>query len=461
MAEESLAPDDRPVLTVSEVNRRVRQLLEDQPDLRQIWVRGEVSNYRGPHHGSGHLYFRLKDEDAEIDCVMWRGQARGLQFEPEDGMEVLAKASVGLWEKAGKYQIYVSEMLEAGQGDLYLRYQMLKKRLGEEGLFDESRKRPLPEFTRTVGIVTSKGAAALQDALNVLRRRSPHVHVVIADAKVQGEGAAETVADAIARLGRWADAGNRLDVIIVTRGGGSMEDLWAFNEEVAVRAVARSRVPVVSGVGHETDWTLVDLAADVRAPTPSAAAEVAAQSREETLTMLSDKERELAARLDHQLQVYRHRLDGLATRPVLSRPEALLRQAWQRTDDLADRLPRAARTRLDHARSRLEALSRSPVFRRPEALMDPARTRVDELERRLPRAAELVLERGHNRLGERASTLDALSPLKVLGRGFAAAQKEGQLVRSIQDVAPGDRLDIRVEDGTIATDVQETEEASP
>jgi exodeoxyribonuclease VII large subunit len=458
VADEVTAPDDRPVLEVSEMNSRVRAVIEDETDLQDVWLRGEVSNYSGPHHNSGHLYFRLKDEDAEIDCTMWRRNVQKLEIEPEDGMEVLALGSPGMWEKAGKYQFYVERMLTAGRGDLFLRYQMLKEQLGEEGLFDEGTKRPLPEFPRVIGIVTSKGAAALQDVLNVLTRRSPHLRVLVSDARVQGDGAAETIVDAIERLSAYAARGNRLDLIVVTRGGGSMEDLWAFNEEPTVRAVANSRVPVVAGVGHETDVTLAGMAADARSPTPSAAAEVAAPAREEVLERIEDRERRLARRLHQILELKSSRLEALAERPVLSGPHALFSQAWQLTDDLATRLPRAMQARLDRARTRLETLAQRSVVAGPRTLVEDRRSRLDELASRLPRAIERDLERAKSRLAEQAGRLDAMSPLKVLSRGYSVATVDGSTVRTIDDVDRGDRMDVRVQDGTVHTDVTDTTE---
>ncbi len=403
-------------MTVAELNRSVKDLLEGQPVLQDLWLRAELSGYTGPHHSSGHHYFRMKDDKAEVDCVMWRGQGERLSFTPEDGMEVLARGNASLYERGGRFQFYVSHMQPAGMGDLHARYLALKKELTEEGLFEQARKRPIPSFALSIGVVTSKGAAALQDVLNVLSRRSPHVHALLAPAKVQGDGAAETVAQAIEQLNQHAAAGHPLDVILVVRGGGSLEDLWAFNEEVAVRAVAESRIPVIAGVGHETDTTLIDLAADARAPTPSAAAELAAPSRDEVLAQLTDRQRTLIHRMDARLSHARTRLEGLADRPVLNRPEALFADARQRTDELATRLPASV---------------------------------------------ELLIERAQATLAQNAATLDALSPLKVLSRGYAVVQRDGQAITSIQDVQAGERLDVRVTDGTITTQVDSTQEAPP
>jgi exodeoxyribonuclease VII large subunit len=454
------APDGRPVVTVSELNTKVSRLLEAEPELRNVWLRGEISNWTGPHGSSGHAYFSVKDDDAEIDCVMWRRNVQGLTIEPGDGMEVLARGSVGLYEKRGSYQFYIEQMLEAGRGDLYLRYQQLKAELDEEGLFDPERKRSLPAFPRAIGVVTSRDAAGFQDVLNVLRRRSPHVRVLLSDARVQGGEAAPTIVDAIERLNAHAERGHPVDVIVVTRGGGSMEDLWAFNEEETVRAVADSRLPVVAGVGHETDTTLTDLAADERAPTPSAAAEVAAPSREESLERVDELRQRLARRVQHVVDLKRSRVDGLADRPVLSRPGALFAEANQLTDELASRLPRAMQARLGEARARVDALANRSVLCSTQGVLADRERRLENVSTRLPRAAERTLERSRNRVGRLAGRLDALSPLKVLERGYASASRDGEPVRSVTDVEVGDEMDVRVTDGTIVSEVRGSEETN-
>lgn len=451
-------PEDMDVRTVSEINRTVSRLLDRTDELQDVWLRGELSNWTGPHPNSGHAYFRMKDEEAEIDCVMWRRNVRGLSIEPEEGLEVLAHGSVGLYEDRGSYQFYIDRMLEAGRGELFLAYQQLKEDLEEEGLFDPARKREPPAFPRTLGVVTSKSAAAFQDLLNVLERRSPHVDVLLADARVQGEGASQTLRAAIERLNRHAREGAPVDAILITRGGGSLEDLWAFNEETTVRAVAESTVPIVAGIGHETDTTLTDLAADVRAPTPSAAAEVAAPSREETLDRVREHEDGLARRLEALVETKRQRLDALADRPVLARPEALFRGARQRLDELATRLPRGAQARVSRARQRLDALAQRSVLADAGGIVDEPRQRLSVLADRLPLALDRRLEAASSRLGNAAGRLDALSPLKVLDRGYAVAEHDGAPVRSVHDVDAGDPVTVRVADGRLATEVLDTEE---
>lgn len=446
--------DDRSVVSVSELNRKVRQVLEQEEGLQDVWLRGELSNYSGPHQASGHMYFRVKDEEAELDCVMWRRNVRQVTADLREGLEVLAHGSVGLYEQRGSYQFYVDRILEAGDGELHLRYEELKRTLREEGLFDEDRKRPVPSFPRTVGVVTSREAAAFQDVLNVLSRRSPHVRVLLADARVQGDGAGGTVREGIERLNRHA-ASEEVDVIIVTRGGGSLEDLWAFNEETAVRAIAESSVPVIVGVGHETDVTLAGLAADVRAPTPSAAAEVAAVDRGDALERLDGARGRLARRLEGMVRLGRGRLDGLASRPVLARSGVLLGEVWQRFDEASFRLPRAMQARVDAGRSRVRALAERSVLRDGRALLRDPEGRVQRVMDRLPGAVVRRVERAEHTVEGLSSRLDALSPLSVLERGYAVAHVEGKTVRGVEDVDVGDALRVRVLDGEISSLVED------
>ena len=409
MSQRTLPGAGPPVLSVADVNRRVKDDLEGDPRLSDILVKGEVSNLRPYPSGT---YFSLKDDSGELRCVIWREHARSLPPEIRDGTAVVARGHVSVYLKRGEYQLTVSSMQPEGAGLLWLRLQELKAKLEAEGLFSPARKRPLPALPARVGIVTSRSGAVLHDIVTVLERRSPYLEVVFADARVQGAEAAASVAAAIARLGRPGS----VDVLIVARGGGSIEDLWGFNEEAVVRAVAACPVPVISAVGHETDWTLCDLAADWRAPTPSAAAERVAPGRDELLQRLAHGERRMATRLQGRLELARSRLQGLETRPVFTRPDAILASPRQRLD---------------------------------EATMG------------LPRGIQRVLERTAARLQQHAGVLDALSPLKTLARGFAVATVDGATVRRVQQAPAGTRLDVRVTDGVIETTVTTARRTRP
>lgn len=391
--------DDR-VYTVSEVTDRVSHLLGEDPVLRDVRVEGEISNYT--HHSSGHMYFNLKDDDSVLGCVMFRRDNKRLEFTPEEGARVVAEGRVGVYAERGEYQLYVDVMREAGRGELYERFLELKEKLDGEGLFDRERKKELPSYPSRVGVVTSDSGAALQDIRDVLRRRYP-VHVVLSPARVQGEGAAEEVAEALGRVDGLCD------VVIVGRGGGSIEDLWAFNMEVVARAVSECETPVVSAVGHEVDTTIADLVADRRAATPSEAAELVVPD---------------ASQLLRRLDGYRSSLDSGVRRLVDAHTQSL------------DRFERV--------------LERQPV------IMDYG-DRLDRLEEDLDVEVERVVERKQDRLREASGLLESLSPLEVLSRGYSVVESDGDVVRSVGDVERGDPLDVRVRDGRIRGGVEDTE----
>lgn len=395
-----------PVWSVSDLTRYLKDLVTSDPALQELWVQGEVSNFKVA--SSGHAYFTLKDGRAQLPCVMWRPQVQRQQrhFLPRDGDAVEAHGFVGVYEAGGRYQFYADLLKPAGEGALYREFQRLKARLEAEGLFDESRKRPLPRFPRRIGVVTSATGAALRDILNTLRRRYPLAEVILAPAVVQGEHAPPTLVAALQSL-----YAHHPDLVILARGGGSMEDLWAFNDERVVRAVAAAPVPVITGVGHQTDFTLVDFAADQRAPTPTAAAEMA---------------------VPHQDDL-RLALRGLETR---------LQRAM--VQDLTAR--RATLTRMELRLHRQAPLHR--VFSQAQ--------RLDELERRLHTAAQHLLALHQRRVQALSQRLAALNPLAILRRGYALlTTAEGQVVRSAAAVHPGQRLHARLAEGGLKVVVEE------
>jgi len=378
----------------------VKGLLESDPGLRDVWVQGEISNFK--HHTSGHMYFTLKDDRAQVRCVMFRSATMRLRFVPENGMEVIARGQVSVYERDGQYQLYVQVMEPRGVGALHVAFEQLKARLEAEGLFDPARKRPLPRLPRRVGIVTSPTGAALRDIIRVARRRFPNITLVVAPVLVQGDEAPPQVIRAIELLNQHG----RVDVIIVGRGGGSLEDLWAFNDEGVARAIAASAVPVVSAVGHETDFTIADFVADVRAPTPSAAAELVVPSRAELAGTVAGLASRLVGALHHRRRLNRER--------------------WRR-------------------------ITSSRVFRRPFDRVYQERQRLDDLVRRAQAAVIRGIERRRERLAGAAGRLDALSPLAVLGRGYSIAHRrtDGAVVKSVAAVSAGDALDLWVADGII------------
>ncbi|RDZ27977.1 exodeoxyribonuclease VII large subunit [Lysobacter silvisoli] len=439
------APDE--VLSPSQLNTLARNLLEDTFPL--VWVEGELGNLSRP--ASGHLYLTLKDARAQVRCAMFKPKSNWLQFVPREGLRVLARGRLTLYEARGDYQLVLDHMEEAGEGALRRAFEQLKARLQAEGLFDSERKRPLPRYPARVGVITSPSGAAVRDVLSVLSRRFPLLEAEVLPVPVQGDGAAERI---VAMLQRAAASG-RYDVLVLARGGGSLEDLWAFNDERLARAIAASAVPVVSAIGHETDFTLADFAADVRAPTPSVAAELLVPEREELLRRL----RQLGARLRSlQLQRLRQAMqrgDRAALRLNALRPQTRLDALRRRQDEAARRLAAAWQRRLERERARLRHADAVLRATHPQRRLAALRERLAALAPR-PRAA-LLRRLAHQSLQLRglARSLEAVSPLATVARGYAILQREdGRVVRSVLDAAPGERLQARVQDGQLRLKVE-------
>lgn len=390
------------VHSVSDVNRYLKDLLAGEPLLQGISVRGEISNFK--QYPSGHCYFTLKDANSALKCVMFRSRAQYLRFLPQNGMQVVAGGSIAVYERDGVYQLYVDSLIPEGTGDLALAFEQLKEKLAAEGLFDPARKQPLPAFPKKIGVVTSSAGAVLRDIYRVSKRRWPGIQLVLYPVQVQGEGAAEQIARGIDFFAEEY----AVDVIIAGRGGGSMEDLWAFNEEPVVRAIAACPVPLISAVGHETDFTLADFAADVRAATPSQAAELAVPDRSEVMRQVEN-------------------LTGQLTRQV-QRELALRRQ-------------------------RLEGLLNSRVMREPQSMLAERRQRLDFLLAGLQRTAKAELQSKQHKLGLILNRLAAINPAAVLGRGYGIVTKQDKLVSSIQAVEIDDELQLTFTDGHVQAKV--------
>lgn len=436
-----------PVYTVAQLNREARLLLEQ--GFPPLWVTGEISNLARP--ASGHVYFSLKDEQAQVRCAMFRSAGRTLRVRPENGQQVLALARISLYEARGDYQLIIEHLEPAGDGLLLRRLEELKQRLAAEGLFDERRKQPLPSLPRRIGIITSPSGAAVRDILNILRRRFPAIPVVIYPVPVQGEQARTAIAAAL----RTAAARGECDVLILARGGGSLEDLWAFNEEVVARAIYECPVPVVSGVGHEIDFTIADFVADVRAPTPSGAAELVAPDWREWLrrARLLEHRGALAAR--RVVEWAAARSETLSRRLLRTHPGFILRQRSQRLDEIQERLGAAARRavglrrlQVAHAVARLRSAT-------PRALL---LRRMDELARRqtqLVSAASARLAAGTNRLALAVASLQAFSPLRTLERGYAIVTDpaSGRVVRRATELEPGQSVATRLGEGSFEATV--------
>lgn len=411
------------VLSVTELTRMIRSLIEGS--FQTIRVEGELSNVRRP--ASGHCYFTLKDENAQIRAVVWRSDLRAMAVEPRDGLLVRATGTLTVYERDGSYQMVVRRMEEGGKGALQAAFEALKKKLAEEGLFSEARKRALPVLPRTIGIVTSPTGAAIRDILNILGRRFPNLHVVLAPARVQGEGAAAEVAAAIELL----DARGDIDVMIVGRGGGSLEDLWCFNEEVVARAIAAARAPVISAVGHETDFTISDFVADLRAPTPSAAAELVVGRKEEFAEGLAHQSMAMTRLLKHAVLAARSRFAAAANSYVFREPGNAAKVYRQRID-------------------RLAAQSRHLLERQ----FRDRQQRADDLTMRLSHVLKMEFSRRSGEFKVLERQLAAFNPLAVLKRGYSITLKaDGRVVRSPRDVGVGERVETRVSRGRFESQV--------
>ncbi|MEO1081542.1 MAG: exodeoxyribonuclease VII large subunit [Pseudomonadota bacterium] len=439
-----------PTLSPSALNRRVRTLLESHFDF--VWVEGEVSNFARP--SSGHWYFSLKDDSAQVRCAMFRNRNARLRYTPANGDQIRLRARVSLYEGRGEFQL-IGEFLEpAGAGALQARFDALRDRLRAEGLFDTARKRPLPRHVSHLAVVTSPTGAALQDILQVLERRNPGIQITVLASPVQGERAPEQLRAAVARANRLARerADCDFDALIVARGGGSLEDLWAFNDEALAREIVASELPVVVGVGHEVDVTIADFAADQRAPTPSAAAEILSEDRSEALLLLRRQFRALTRAYIQSMGRRKLRLDALAAR--LRHPGDRIREQAQRVDELDLRLRRELRRRLRDERQRHTQLTRSLQMHSPLPQLRRQAEYNVRLQRSLRGLVERSLERQRAALQRRAALLDSLNPLAVLTRGYAIlSDAQGQAIRSAAAVTPGQPLAARLASGSLSVAV--------
>jgi len=453
----SASPDDaapRHVLTPSSLNRLVRDLLGDALPL--VWIEGELSNVARP--ASGHLYFTLKDSAAQVRCAMFKMKASALRFRPVDGLQVLLRAKVGLYEARGEFQLVAEYMEPAGEGALQREFEQLKARLDAEGLFDPARKRGLPRFARRIGVITSATGAAVRDVLSVLARRWPLADVEILPVPVQGREAPP----AIVAMLRKASASARYDVLLLTRGGGSLEDLWAFNDEAVARAIHASAVPVVSAVGHEIDFSIADFVADLRAPTPSAAAELLVPDAVAIGRHLQQLQQRLATLQQRQMQAHAQRVDHLLARLQTQRPQARLQRDHERLIHLHHRLLGVLREQQQARQSQLERAHARLLAQHPQQRLPLLHHRLTELAQRLRHAIERRLERDRLTLQQAARTLHAVSPLATLERGYAILFDEaGKVLRSAQGVENGVALRARLADGELGLRVEEREAAKP
>ena len=383
-------------ISVTDLNKYIKNKIADDEYLNNILIKGEISNFK--HHYTGHLYFTLKDENSLIKCIMFKSYAQKLNFEPKDGMKVYILGSVSVFERDGVYQIYAKVMEEDGLGDLYTKYQKLKEELEKKGLFDQNHKQKIPMMPKVIGVLTSQTGSVIRDIINVSTRRNPNVYIRLLPVPVQGEGAAEKIAEGI----EYMNQNQLADVIILARGGGSLEDLWPFNEEIVAHSIYESKIPIISAVGHETDFSISDFVADLRAPTPSAAAELAVPD------------------------IY---------------------EVKQKINTYQNRLKMALTKKLEIMKLRYDKCMSSSVFREPTRRIQENYIKIDSYVKQLENVINKIKEKNKNKYIELVSKLDTLSPLKTLTRGYSIIEKKGKIVKSVTDLQTEDEISIRLKDG--------------
>ncbi len=455
----------RTIRSVSELTTEIKRLLNRE--IGDVWVSGEITNFR--MQGSGHIYFTVKDAGAQLSCVLFRGQRIVHRQLLEDGQKVLLKGEITVYEARGQYQLIVSEVELQGIGALQLAFERLKQKLQAEGLFETDRKRSIPRYPQRIGIVTSPTGAAIRDVLHVIGRRHPALEIILAPCRVQGDGAAKEIARAIEMLSTYGsfepatETGHRrqLDLILVTRGGGSLEDLWAFNEEVVARAIAASAIPVVSAVGHEIDFSIADFVADLRAATPSAGAELITEGAFSSREFIADTPGRLTSLLRAALGSRKDDLENLAHRLVLSHPRRRLNEHAQRLDDLCDAVGRTLRVRLRESVTSTRYLRNRLAAIRPRQAIELRRQRLKESEKRLRDCAHAEMQRAGIQLSSTESRLELLSPLNTLNRGYSITTDAatGKIVRRASDVQPGTRLRSRLASGELLSRVEDEKTA--
>ena len=433
-------PSERQIFSVSQLNRSVRHLIETQLPL--LWVQGEISNFARP--ASGHWYLTLKDDQAQVRCAMFRNSNQRVGFKPANGTQVLVRCRAGLYEGRGEYQLVIEHMEEAGFGALQRQFEQLKQQLSDEGLFDNQHKKPMPDSVSHIGVITSATGAAVKDVLSVLERRFPSIKVSIFPTAVQGDQAAKQIVEAIANANQLGQC----DALIVGRGGGSLEDLWPFNEEVVARAIFASAIPIVSAVGHEVDFTIADFVADLRAPTPSAAAELLSPDGEDILNQFEGFEILLTEAMGRKIQQLGQRADYLKKR--LRHPGHKLQEQSQHLDHLDIRLRRAINSRLEQQRQRMNLVQSQLARVHPGEAIDSYHQLVATYVKQMSRSVKQQLEVRRSRTGQAMHLLDTVSPLKTLGRGYSIIRDaDDAVIRSVAAVAEGDVLRGQLEDGEV------------
>ncbi len=442
------------ILSIKELTKYIKMKLEGDSLLQDVWVRGEISNFT--HHSSGHMYFTLKDQASRIKSIMFASHNQRLPFIPKEGTMVIARGNISVYDRDGQYQLYVTHMQPDGIGSLFLAFEQLKSKLEAEGLFAVEHKKEIPRFPKAIGVITSPTGAAVRDILITLQRRYPTVPIIVFPVVVQGTQAAPLIAKAIQRMNELAE----VDVLIVGRGGGSLEELWPFNEEVVARSIYASKLPIIAAVGHETDFTIADFVADLRAATPTAAAELAVPHHLELRQQILHNTQRLIQRIQQQVERRRLALTRIARSSILTQPHRQLLQPTERLDRLKEQLLYRMRTRIQKSAEQARHMEKVLSKHHPGQQILAARARIDRAGASLLLTIRMTQKEEKNRLNSQIRQLDALSPLKVMQRGYSLVydEKEAALIKSISQVEPGDTLNIRMTDGRINCLVSSTRE---
>ncbi len=435
-------------LSVSVINRYIKHVIDTDANLQKVFIKGEISNFKA--HSTGHLYFSIKDETSKINAIMFNGNARKLNFNPTDGTKVLITGRISVYEASGNYQIYVDEMIEDGVGNLYIAFEKLKKQLAAEGLFDNKYKKAIPKYPTKIGVVTANTGAAIKDILSTIKRRFPIGQVILFPSLVQGDNAAKDIVKNI-KLANTYD----LDVLIVGRGGGSIEDLWPFNEEIVARAIFDSKIPIISAVGHEVDFTIADFVADLRAPTPTGAAEMAVPNLVDLNKYIEQLKIRLSSDIIKKVNIQKLNLDSLRNSYILKNPNILFENKKQNLDLISNKLTEILLKKLEIKKLYLDSLKNSYVLKNPNVLYENKKQNLILLTKELNKNINLKIDNNVTKLNNIIEKLELINPLNVMKRGFSLTYKDDKLIKSVKKVKKDDILNIKFNDGNILVNVKE------
>lgn len=437
-------------LTVIALTRYIKRKFDADPHLQDCYVKGEISNFK--QHSSGHMYFTLKDDKARILAVMFARDNRNVKFQPENGMQVLIRGDLSVYEQSGQYQIYVKEMKPDGVGELFLAFEQLKEKLTSEGLFSQEYKKPLPKYPKTVGVITSPTGAAIRDIVSTIKRRYPIANILLLPALVQGDQAAPSIAKAISKANSMGD----IDVLIVGRGGGSIEELWAFNEELVAREIFASRIPIISAVGHETDFTIADFVADLRAPTPTAAAELAVPHIDDLVERILNRKTRMLRAMKERITAQKIRLNRINKSYAFRYPHKLYEQKLEQLDRRTEQLVRSSKKMLELKTMQHQNIHRRLKRNAPDKKIQEANLMQQRLKKSLSRSMQLIYTKKQTEFVHQLAKLEALSPLKIMERGYSLVFSEEQkLISKISQVTPEEDISVRLSDGSIQCKVIE------